>query len=34
MTVIEIRNYPLMLSGFFYALLCVFSIVTGIIYMS
>lgn len=28
------RNIPLLLSGGFYALLCVFSIVTGLIYIS
>lgn len=33
MTTIQSGNYPLMACAFFYALLCVFSIVTGIIYM-
>lgn len=32
--VMETQNIPLILCGAFYALLCVFSIVTGIIYMS
>ena len=31
---LQAHNVPLILSGAFYALLCVFSIVTGIIYMS
>ena len=30
----EFQNIPLILCGAFYALLCVFSIVTGLIYMS
>ena len=28
------HHFPLLLSGFFYAVLCVFSIVTGLLYMS
>ena len=30
----DMSNLPLILCGAFYAVLCVFSIVTGIIYMS
>lgn len=30
----DIKNWPIILCGLFYGLLCVFSIVTGLIYMS
>ena len=33
-TITDIQNLPLILCGAFYSVLCIFSIVTGIIYMS